>query len=70
LLAQAAARSAASVCDQWLNRPPVQLTLNAAVSCIPTFWFHALSHLVNISMLCKLLLGNSQIGCSQVYVSK
>jgi len=48
----------------------VQLTLNAAVSCIPTFWFHALSHLVNISMLCKLLLGNSQIGCSQVYVSK
>ncbi len=45
LLVQAAARSAASVCDQWLNRPPVQLTLSAAVSCIPTFWFHGASHL-------------------------
>ncbi len=51
LLTQVAARSAASVCDQWLNRPQVQSTLSAAVSCIPTFWCHAASHFVTISIL-------------------
>ena len=48
LVCQAAARSTASVCDQWLNRPPVQLTLSVAVSCMPTFWFHGASNLVRI----------------------
>ncbi len=51
MLTQAAARSAASVCDQRLNRPQVQSTLSAAASCIPTFWCHGASHLVTISIL-------------------
>ena len=81
LPAQAAARSAAHVCDQWLNRPPVQLTLSAAVSCIPTFWFHGPSHLVRIFILKltgpRITVTTAscwwrvvRLASSQVYVSK
>ena len=76
LLVPAVARPAARVCDQSLNRPPMQLTLRAAVSCIPTLWVHGASqnlyyraNRARALLVLQVVDDSSQIACSQVHVS-
>ena len=52
----------------------MQLTLRAAVSCIPTFWAHGASLYYRANRARALLVlqvvnESSQIACSQVHVS-